>query len=272
MLINGQPGDSIAASDRGLAYGDGLYRTLEARHGQPLLWHWQWQRLAADCASLHLPCPDEALLLAEIAQVAGALPRAVVKIVLTRGSGQRGYAMPAESTPTRIVSAAAWGGYPAERAEQGVMVRWCDTRLAIQPLLAGIKHLNRLENVFARSEWHDPAIAEGLMLDMDGTVVEGTMSNLFIVRGGELITPPLDRCGVSGAMRACVLQLAANLGIAVREARLLPDEVLAADEAFICNSLASIWPLRQLETRQWQGWPLTWRLQQAYGELVGCSD
>lgn len=272
MLINGQPGDSIAASDRGLAYGDGLYRTLEARHGQTLLWHWQWQRLAADCARLHLTCPDEALLLAEIAQVAGVLSRAVVKIVLTRGSGQRGYAMPTESTPTRIVSAAAWGGYPAERAEHGVVVRWCDTRLAIQPLLAGIKHLNRLENVFARSEWNDPAIAEGLMLDMDGTVVEGTMSNLFIVCGGELITPPLDRCGVSGAMRACVLQLAANLAIPVREARLLPDDVLAADEAFICNSLAGIWPLRQLQTRQWHAWPLTWRLQQAYGELVGCSD
>ncbi|SCK19601.1 aminodeoxychorismate lyase [Vogesella sp. LIG4] len=266
MLINGQPGDSIVASDRGLAYGDGLYRTLEVRHGQPLLWHWQWQRLAADCASLRLPCPDEALLLDEIARVAGELPRAVVKIVLTRGSGQRGYAMPTDTTPTRIVSAAAWAGYPAERAEQGVVVRWCATRLAIQPLLAGIKHLNRLENVFARSEWQDAAIAEGLMLDMDGTVVEGTMSNLFIVRGGELLTPPLDRCGVSGAMRACVLQLAANLGIAVREARLLPDDVLTADEAFICNSLAGIWPLRQLEQRQWQAWPLTRRLQQALAD------
>ena len=263
MLINGQPGDCIAASDRGLAYGDGLYRTLEARYGQPLLWRWQWQRLAADCASLRLLCPDEALLLAEIAQVAGALPRAVVKILLTRGSGQRGYAMPADAMPTRIVSAAAWGGYPAERAEHGVAVRWCDTRLAIQPLLAGIKHLNRLENVFARSEWHDPAIAEGLMLDMDGTVVEGTMSNLFIVHAGELLTPPLDRCGVSGAMRACVLDAAANLGIPVREGRLQPGDVLAADEAFVCNSLAGIWPLRQLGSRQWHDWPLARHLQLA---------
>ncbi|MEQ6289138.1 aminodeoxychorismate lyase [Vogesella sp. GCM10023246] len=263
MLINGLPGDSISASDRGLAYGDGLYRTLEARHGTPLLWHWQWQRLAADCAQLRLPCPDEALLLREIASVAAELERAVVKIVLTRGGGQRGYAMPDGCSPTRIVSASAWGGYPAERAAQGIVARWCDTRLALQPLLAGVKHLNRLENVFARSEWRDPAIAEGLMLDMAGSVVEGTMSNLFIVRGGELLTPPLDRCGVSGAMRASVLDAAANLAIPARVVRLLPDEVLAADEAFVCNSLAGIWPLRQLHTRHWHDWPLTRHLQLA---------
>ncbi|MDC7705565.1 aminodeoxychorismate lyase [Vogesella indigofera] len=262
MLVNGQPGDSISAGDRGLAYGDGIYRTLETRHGTPLLWHWQWQRLAADCAALRLPCPDEAMLLREIASVAAKLERAVVKIVLTRGVGQRGYAMPAACTPTRIVSASAWGGYPAERAAQGIVARWCDTRLAIQPSLAGIKHLNRLENVLARSEWTDPAIAEGLMLDMDGTVVEGTMSNLFIVRAGELLTPLLDRCGVSGAMRACVIDTAANLGLQVREVRLSPDEVLAADEAFVCNSLAGIWPLRQLAARQWQPGALTRRLQQ----------
>ncbi|GHD76106.1 aminodeoxychorismate lyase [Vogesella fluminis] len=262
MLVNGQPGDRISAGDRGLAYGDGIYRTLEARHGTPLLWHWQWQRLAADCAALRLPCPDEALLLREIASVAARLERAVVKIVLTRGSGQRGYAMPAACSPTRIVSASAWGGYPAECAAAGIVARWCDTRLAIQPRLAGIKHLNRLENVLARSEWTDPAIAEGLMLDMDGTVVEGTMSNLFIVRAGELITPPLDRCGVSGAMRACVIDTAANLGLHMRETRLSPDEVLASDEAFVCNSLAGIWPLRQLGTRQWQPGTLTRHLQQ----------
>lgn len=262
MLVNGQPGDSISASDRGLAYGDGIYRTLEARHGTPLLWHWQWQRLAADCAALRLPCPDEAMLLREIASVATNLERAVVKIVLTRGSGQRGYAMPAACTPTRIVSASAWSGYPPERAQQGIVARWCDTWLAIQPRLAGIKHLNRLENVLARSEWTDPAIAEGLMLDMDGTVVEGTMSNLFIVRAGELITPPLDRCGVSGAMRACVIDTAANLGLHVHEARLSPEEVMAADEAFVCNSLAGIWPLRQLAARQWPPGALTRRLQQ----------
>lgn len=263
MLINGVLADSLPASDRGLAYGDGLYRTLEVLAGQPQRWGWQWQRLAADCAALRLPCPDEALLLAEIATVCAGLPRAVAKVVLTRGSGQRGYAIPATVQPTRIVSAAAWAGYPPERAAQGITVRWCSTRLGLQPLLAGIKHLNRLENVLARSEWDDPAIAEGLMLDSDGTVVEGTMSNLFWVRDGQLYTPPLDRCGVSGAIRACVIDTARQLGVVVSEQRLQPAELLEADEAFVCNSLAGIWPLRQLDGHSWRAWPLTARLQQA---------
>lgn len=262
MLINGLPADSIAAADRGLAYGDGIFRTLEVRHGQPLLWVWQWQRLAADCAALRLPCPDEALLLAEIARVAASFERAVAKIVLTRGTGQRGYAMPADASVTRIVSAASWAGYPADRATQGIVLRWCETRLAIQPLLAGIKHLNRLENVFARSEWADPVIAEGLMCDMDGTVVEGTMSNLFIVQAGQLFTPLLDRCGVSGAMRACVLAAARELGLSVQEMRLSVAQVLAADELFVCNSLAGIWPVRQLDGQPFAIGPLTVRLQQ----------
>ncbi|WP_147692634.1 aminodeoxychorismate lyase [Vogesella mureinivorans] len=262
MLINGVVADSLPASDRGLAYGDGLYRTLEVLAGQPRLWRWQWQRLAADCAALRLPCPDEALLLAEIATVCAGLPRAVAKVVLTRGSGQRGYAIPATVQPTRIVSAAAWAGYPPERAAQGITLRWCSTQLGLQPLLAGVKHLNRLENVLARSEWGDPAIAEGLMLDSDGTVVEGTMSNLFWVHAGQLFTPPLDRCGVSGAMRACIIDTARQLGITVAEQRVLPAELLAVDEVFVCNSLAGIWPVRQLDARTWQAWPLAARLQQ----------
>lgn len=263
MLINGVVADSLPASDRGLAYGDGLYRTLEVIAGQPRLWHWQWQRLAADCMAMRLPCPDEALLLAEIGSVCAGLPRAVAKVVLTRGSGQRGYAIPAQAQPTRIVSAAAWAGYPPERAQHGIVARWCDTQLGLQPRLAGIKHLNRLENVLARSEWDDAAIVEGLMLDSDGTVVEGTMSNLFWVRDGQLYTPPLDRCGVSGAMRACIIDTACQLGIDVTEQRLLPAQLLAADEAFVCNSLAGIWPLRQLGERVWLAWPLAARLQQA---------
>lgn len=263
MLINGVKAELLPATDRGLAYGDGLYRTLEVVAGQPRLWRWQWQRLAADCAALRLPCPDEALLLAEIATVCAGLPRAVAKVVLTRGSGQRGYAIPAQVQPTRIVSAAVWAGYPPERAQHGIVVRWCDTQLGLQPRLAGVKHLNRLENVLARSEWDDPAIAEGLMLDSDGTVVEGTMSNLFWVRDGQLYTPKLDRCGVSGAQRACIIDTARQLGIDVTEQRLQPAELLAADEAFVCNSLAGIWPLRQLDGNTWQAWPLTARLQQA---------
>lgn len=251
MLIDGVPGDSVSALDRGLAYGDGVYRTLELMAGRPRLWRWQWQRLAGDCARLSLPLPDENLLLAELAQVSADLERAVAKVVLTRGVGRRGYAMPADAVPTRIVSASAWAGYPAELAEQGVTVRLCDLRLGLQPRLAGIKHLNRLENVLARSEWSDSALHEGLLLDSEGYLVEGTMSNLFLLRDGALFTPALDRSGVAGALRAWVLDNAPELGLTVSEARLTLDDLDAAEAVFLCNSLIGIWPVVRLGGRVW---------------------
>nr|WP_294865452.1 aminodeoxychorismate lyase [uncultured Pseudogulbenkiania sp.] len=251
MLIDGAPDEQVSALDRGLAYGDGVYRTLELLAGRPRLWRWQWQRLAEDCARLALPLPDERLLLAELAQAAAGLERAVAKIVLTRGVGRRGYAMPADAVPTRIVSASPWAGYPAELAEQGVTVRRCELRLGQQPRLAGIKHLNRLENVLARSEWSDPTIHEGLLLDSEGYLVEGTMSNLFLLRGGELATPLLDRSGVAGALRAWVLDNAPALGLAVREARLTLADLDAAEAVFLCNSLIGIWPVVRLGERTW---------------------
>ncbi|WP_293760279.1 aminodeoxychorismate lyase [uncultured Aquitalea sp.] len=254
MLINGQSGEHIAAQDRGLAYGDGVYRTLECRFGEPLLWSYQWARLAEDAARLRLPAPDEAQLLDELAREAGALPRAVAKIVLTRGVGARGYAIPEAALPTRIVSAAPWAGYPSALAEEGVRVRWCDTLLGCQPALAGIKHLNRLENVLARSEWRDEAIREGLMRDTRGLVIEGTMSNLFLIEGESLLTPRLDQNGVSGMARAWLLDTAARLGVPAAEADITPQRLLAADGLMLCNSLIGIWPVAALGS-EWRAAP-----------------
>jgi 4-amino-4-deoxychorismate lyase len=251
MLIDGVPGERVSALDRGLAYGDGVYRTLELLAGRPRLWRWQWQRLVDDCARLGLPLPDESQLLYELEAVSANLGRAVAKVVLTRGVGRRGYAMPADAVPTRIVSANPWGGYPAEWAEHGVTVRLCDLRLGLQPRLAGIKHLNRLENVLARSEWSDPAIHEGLLLDSAGDLVEGTMSNLFLLRDNTLLTPLLDRSGVAGAARAWLLDNAPELGLAVREARLTLDDLDAAEAVLLCNSLIGIWPVVRLGERVW---------------------
>lgn len=255
MLINGVPVDRVSALDRGLAYGDGIYRTVELIDGKPLLWKWQWQRLIADAERLFLPLPDEVLLLDELATVAQGMARAVGKITLTRGVGQRGYAMPQDCTPTRIVTASPWSGYPAERLQQGVTLRLCQLRLARQPLLAGIKHLNRLENVLARSEWNDPAIHEGLLLDSQGSLVEATMSNVFLLNQNRLLTPRLDQAGVSGALRGWVFEQAPALGLRVEEHELELGDLLAAEAVFLTNSLIGVWPVARLAgpfTRSWQ--------------------
>lgn len=268
MLINGLTADRISALDRGLAYGDGLYRTIELIDGKPRLWHWQWQRLVADAERLFLPLPDEALLLAELAQVAQDMARAVGKITLTRGIGQRGYAIPKESTPTRIVSASPWGGYSAERLEQGINLRLCKLRLARQPLLAGIKHLNRLENVLARSEWDDPDIHEGLLLDQDGALIEATMSNVFLLQQDRLVTPRLDQAGVSGALRAWMFERAPSLGLKVEEAELELGDLIAADAVLLTNSLIGVWPVARLVgpvVHEWHDFSVAQRLA---GELA----
>jgi 4-amino-4-deoxychorismate lyase len=246
MLINGLPGEQISAMDRGLAYGDGIFRTIEIRQGQPRLWAWQYRRLIADAARLKLPVPAEDLLLAEISQLAVGLAQGVAKIVLTRGVGARGYARPVDCQPTRMVSVNPWVGYPPERGQDGVNVRYCDTRLSCQPLLAGIKHLNRLENVLARSEWSDPAIHEGLLLDTRGLLVEATMSNVYLVMGSRILTPRLDQNGVQGMLRDWLFAQAPQLGYQLTEAEILPTQLDAADGVFLSNSLIGLWPVASI--------------------------
>ncbi|HET9653302.1 MAG TPA: aminodeoxychorismate lyase [Usitatibacter sp.] len=258
-LVDGKPADCVAVADRGLAFGDGVFRTILVRGGRPLNWLWHRMRLAADGATLGLPLPDEALLLREIGQVAPG--DAVVKVTVTRGASLRGYAIPAQAHPTRIVAAFPPPAYPPSHAQEGVAVRRCALVLSAQPRLAGAKTLNRLENVLARSEWQDGAIAEGLLADEQGRVIEGTMSNLFLVREGRLATPRLDRCGVVGAQRERIRELAGAAGIACEECELRWQDVLSADEAFLTNSLIGIWPVARFEDRTWAPGPLTRRLQ-----------
>jgi 4-amino-4-deoxychorismate lyase len=229
------------------------------RAGRALNWNWHWTRLGLDCGKLRLPLPDEATLLAEIRRVA---PRdATVKATITRGAAGRGYAIPPAATPTRIVAAYAPPDYPADFAALGVRVRRCHLALAQQPRLAGAKTLNRLENVLARSEWDDPAIAEGLLADGEGRVIEGTMSNLFVVAAGRVCTPDLARCGVVGAQRERVRELLGEEKVHCEERDLRWTDVLAADEIFLTNSLIGVWPVRQVDERAYAPGPIAARLQ-----------
>jgi 4-amino-4-deoxychorismate lyase len=153
----------------------------------------------------------------------------------------------------------------AERIKQGVTVRICSLRLGWQPALAGIKHLNRLENVLARAEWHDPAIAEGLLQDWAGNVIGGTMSNLFIVENDNLVTPDLSRCGVAGVTRDRIMAAAKQRAVRCDVAAIGLDRVLAAQEIMLVNSLIGVWQVRQLNDRTWAR-ALLARVRQWLGE------
>jgi len=198
VLVGGQAEDRISVLDRGLGYGDGLFETIRFVGAEAPLWSRHMHRLEEGCRRLGLPMPARSVLLDEARAVSGELPQSVVRITLTRGTGARGYKPPAQPKPTRIVAAFEAPPPDAVAYADGIRVRLCATRLAPQPLLAGLKHLNRLEQVLARAEWDDPTIAEGLLCDADGLVISATAANLFAVFGGVLATPAVDRCGVAG--------------------------------------------------------------------------
>jgi 4-amino-4-deoxychorismate lyase len=196
------------------------------------------------------------------------MPDCAIRITVTRGSGGRGYALPGNVTPRRIVAASPIPEYPADQAIRGVKVRYCEQRLALQPRLAGIKHLNRLENVLARAEWHDPAIAEGLLLDVDGCVIEGTRCNLFLMEKGVLVTPDLSRCGVAGVTRDAVIEQAERHDIPCRVEPVSCERLQAADEILLVNSLIGVWPVAVLEGRTWHDFGMAVRVQKWLHDLA----
>lgn len=242
VLVNGETADTVSVSDRGLAYGDGLFETMRATEGRFPLWSRHMQRLTEGCRRLGLPVPDSDLLAGECATVIGELLHAVVRLTLTRGVAPRGYAAPSNPQPTRIIQAGPAPKLWRAWYHHGVRVHVCETRLAAQPRLAGLKHLNRLEQVLARNEWHDDTLAEGLVCDADGFVISATAANLFAVLGGELSTPPVDQCGVAGVARAEIL--ARNEDIVVRRIRL--QELEQADELFLSSSVRGILPVAEV--------------------------
>jgi len=266
--IDGHAADSLPVKDRGLAYGDGFFETIRVKAGKPLLFARHMQRLALGANRLSLAL-DLPLIERECQAFAEHLSQGVMKLIVTRGDGQRGYAPDRDAHPRRILQGSALPTYPAENAEQGVRLFPCRTRLAEQPLLAGLKHLNRLEQVIARGEWRDTLHAEGLMRDTTGRIVEGVYSNLFLVKGSVLLTPDLSRCGVAGVMRAELLEIAEQQNIPARALDLQLSDLQKADEVFVCNSVYGIWPVRSFEQLNWPAGPLTRKLQ---GHVRGLLD
>lgn len=258
--LDGQPADAVGLRNRGLAYGDGLFETIAVRRGQALLLERHLHRLQAGCERLAI---EQAMapLADEVRRYAGLMGEGVLKLLLLRGDSQRGYASDPASAPRRILQASPLPIYPPEHAELGVRLFPCQTRLAEQPLLAGLKHLNRLEQVLARAEWRDPTFAEGLMLDTCGRLIEGVYSNLFLVCDGVLCTADLSRSGVAGVMRAELLDQAAALGIASRIGELWPDDLRTANEVFVCNSVYGVWPVQEFTDLGWPPGPVTRKLQ-----------
>ena len=250
--INGKTKQTLPLLDRGLLYGHSVFETIAVEAQQALLLDHHIDRLRMGCERLSIPL-DEATLLEEIDAACHELQAGVLRVTITAGEGGRGYRTPEPVLPNRILTSHPLPAEIGTARTEGIVLGLCRLRLAQQPALAGIKHGNRLEQVLARSEWHDDW-QEALMLDQNDNVIEGTQSNVFVIDGQELQTPLLDQAGIDGVMRRYLLENAHRVGLKATAVRLSLGQVNDADEVFMCNSLIGLWPVRQFGKKYFDGY------------------
>jgi len=258
-LVDGEISDHFSVADRGLHYGDGLFETIAVIKGQPRFWQSHMDRLATGCEQLQLPVPAQSVLLREVQTVSQVQRTCVVKIIITRGTSGRGYAPYFPVEANRIVCSYPWPEDPGRLDETGIRARICKLRLGLQPALAGIKHLNRLEQVSARAEWNDPSIDEGILLDREDYLISAISSNIFLVMGDRLLTPRMDRCGIRGVMRTNILKA---FKARCEQRRITLDMLPEADEVFVCNAVRGIFPVIRIDHWEYLAGPVTREVQQ----------
>ena len=263
VWVNATETNLVPAEDRGLAFGDGLFETMRLHGARVPLLERHLQRLQHGALRLRIALEIDELR-AEISRFlsSSGTDEGILKLIVTRGDGGRGYRVDAGNESRRILMQRPLARHPAQWWSEGVSIRHCDTRLGSNPALAGMKHLNRLEQVLARLEWDDAQIAEGLMCDQKGRIVEGVSTNLFLVSGGRLLTPVIDNCGVAGVMRGFILDVVApELALHTEQVHCERALLGAAQEVFLCNAVIGVWPVRQLGAKRWPLGPVTRRVQ-----------
>jgi 4-amino-4-deoxychorismate lyase len=250
MLVNGLPSDVLSVTDRGLLYGDGVFETILCEAGRPILLAGHTQRLENGCKRLGLAKQELPTILADIREVAKQ-DDCVVKVIITRGVRQRGYVYDKkDNASTRIVYRDNLPNIPLEYYRQGIELTKCEYTLADNKQLAGIKHLNRLDQVMARSEW-DKEFQEGVMLADDGRVVEGTMTNIFIESNQQWLTPKLENSGILGVMRQWVMRNCYHADVECVEKDIQLPELQNAQSIFVCNSVVGIWPVTKFNGKDY---------------------
>lgn len=257
VYVNGKAAETIDCNDRGLQYGDGVFETIAVSKGQPEFLHRHLDRLQAGCRRLGIPFNQRSELIAEINALCLARDTGVLKIQISSGSGARGYARSPDLIPNRIVSIKPFPEHSRFLQHNGIRLTLCRQRLPINPALAGIKHLNRLDQVLARADWGNQDYHEGVMMDADGYVTEGVMSNLFYVANGQLKTALLDRAGIAGIIRSVVMDQATHNGLICKEQRVVINDLVQAEEIFMTNSVIGVWPVCQFETKRYEVGPIS---------------
>lgn len=280
IAVNGAIDAQVSPLDRGFAYGDGVFETCKLKNAKIPLWDLHKERLFNSCEKLSIPLALSAIEL-QLENLIAVLAvedsrNAVVKITVTRGQGGRGYRSPDVIMPTVVIGIFPAPHYSAENFSEGVSVKICNQRLSCNSSLAGLKHLNRLEQILARAEWQDESIAEGILFDTQSNLIEAVFSNIFLVHAGELQTPDLSEAGVAGVMRRFILEtITPKVGLTVSVKKLSLNDLLSADAVFLCNSLYGIWPVQKILADQihvFESNSITLKLQDVLNETLAARS
>ena len=260
-LINGIAADYLNINDRAIHYGDGLFETVLCSNNVLFYWEQHYQRLQKSAKRLKLNCPDEQILLDDIKSLLKEKEKPdayAIKIMITRGVSERGYVIANNSGGNRLVLLSnLMAEYSSLLSGQLIAgeLYVCKQQVSINESLAGLKHLNRLENVLARNEWNNTAknnFIDGLMLNANNNVIECTMSNLFAVKNNQLYTPDLSQSGVSGIMRDMIIESANRNNIQTSIVDIKLDDLFFMEEIFISNSLLGMKSVNKIKNTVYQ--------------------
>ncbi|WP_116473117.1 aminodeoxychorismate lyase [Zobellella maritima] len=260
--------DSCSALRRGWQLGDGHFTTIHGQAGRLRLWPYHQARLAEACARLQMVAPDWARLHeAALAQVAGN-DEQVLRISLLRGPGARGYGIAGCGETTVVFNQSPFPAYYHDWRQTGIALGLCRGRLGSSPLLAGLKTINRLEQVLLKAELEEAGLDEGLVLNEADELVEAVTANLFWRRGQQVFTPDLSRAGVAGTMRSWVIDTLAEWGQRVQPVRAGLAALQQADEIWLTNALMGVVPVASLTERVITSFPTVRQLQCEYEKRV----
>ncbi|WP_194436233.1 aminodeoxychorismate lyase [Vibrio fluminensis] len=250
--LNGQPTDSISLLDRSFQYGDGCFTTMLTRDGAVECWSYHLQRMQACLDALAIPHPDWQKVELWLKQAANHDSLAGLKLHISRGEGGRGYSATQVSAPNVTISDFAFPAHYYQWQQEGIELGVCQTRLGLNPLLAGHKHNNRLEQVLVKAELDQRQLSDGVVLNLSEHIVETSMANLFWWKEQELYTPDLTMSGVAGVARRRVLDIAQQQKINLHVGEFALTDLLDADEVFITNSILGVAPIKGIEGQSFQ--------------------
>lgn len=266
--VNGIASDYVSALDRGFQFGDGLFEVIPVKHGKLIFAKRHLDRLIEGCKILHIQPPTRSELMRELREAAKGHSRAVLKLMVSRGPSGYAYHFDRDAPHVRVLARFPLPEFPDAYWDRGIHAHLCSMHMGHNGRLAGLKHMNRLEQVMAQSEWTDADDAqEGLMTDVEGSVIGGTASNVFAwLPHGVLATPSLRLCGVAGVVRGFLMEKAEAAGIQIRCATLSLSELMQAPEIFVCSSLIGVWPVVRIGHWKYSVGDVTRRAQAWYQE------